>query len=87
MPPYYSSLVVRNSNRLVCIFLLGHEYMMAGSEVALFLGSLVPAGTKMENMAGCQLAPPPVLHPPSLSCPCEATAACLAAVAVHAETV
>lgn len=60
MPLHHSSMVVRNSNRLVCIFLLGHEYMMAQSEVALFLGSLVPAGRKMEGrglMPAC--LPPP----------------------------
>lgn len=50
MPMHYSSMVVRNSNVLVFIFLLGHEYMIAQSEVALFLWSLVPAGTKMEDV-------------------------------------
>lgn len=50
MPMHYSSMVVRNSNVLVFIFLLGHEYMIAQSEVALFLRSLVPAGTKMEDV-------------------------------------
>lgn len=52
---HYSSMVVRNSNVLVFIFLLGHEYMIAQSEVALFLWSLVPAGTKMEDVTWCQL--------------------------------
>lgn len=47
---HYSSMVVRNLNVLVFIFLLGHEYMIAQSEVALFLVSLVPAGTKMEDV-------------------------------------
>lgn len=55
---HYSSMVVRNSNVLVFIFLLGHEYMIAQSEVALFLWSLVPAGTKMEDVTWCQLLPP-----------------------------
>lgn len=54
---HYSSMVVRNSNVLVFIFLLGHEYMIAQSEVALFLWSLVPAGTKMEDVTWCQLLP------------------------------
>lgn len=54
MPLHHSSMVVRNSNGLVCILLLGHEYMMAQSEVALFLGNLVPAGRKME---GCGWVP------------------------------
>lgn len=33
--------------------------MIARSEVALFLWSLVPAGTKMEDVTWCQLSPPP----------------------------